>query len=556
MVSPTGETRWYSGVAAILAALITFALFVTALGNQFVDFDDLGYIATNPNLRNLDLQTLRWAFFQSPEANWHPLTLLSLALEYQLWGLAADSVHLTNITIHCCTVFSAYFLFRDLLRMIQPWLGAEGLPPTPSLVFAQTSTHSHDTLIILCSLAAALFFGIHPLRVESVVWASERKDVLCMFFVVNAIRTYLRFSRQSALRPHTPFWRIGSYWATFVLACMGQLSKPVAVSLPFVLLIMDRYPLGRSASGRQWLSRLAEKMPFFLVSVFGALMTIAAQRIAMVRAPDVDLLSRLLVACKALVFYLVKTVWPADLTAFYLHPGQVASASLAEFLIPAAVVGVISLAAMTVDRRFEAWRAFWLYFVVTLIPMLGLIQVGGQWVADRYSYFPSLGMSLLWGACLMWIIVRLQRVGRSRAMLCCILVSACQLALYGVLTLQQIKVWRTTESLMTRIIDRAERQSWSSFYTRAKYRNENNRLEQALEDIDRSLELARQEGRVERYTEIAIARAHVLYRLGRISAALSAAEWGLRNSIGAPPDRYNRFWLELKRVDQEQGAGR
>ena len=225
------------------------------------------------------------------------------------------------------------------------------------------------------------------------------------------------------------------------------------------------------------------------------------------------------------------------------------------YLVSVAIVAAITLAVVATGSRYRAWRALWSFHVITLLPMLGVIQVGGQWVADRYSYLPSLGLSLLWGGCLMWCVERLRQAGRIRASVCCIALAVCQLAAYMVLTLQQIPVWRTTESLMTRIIGRAERQSWSSFYTRAKYLNESDRVEEALKDIDRSLELALEGRHVERYAEIAIAKAHVLYRSGRISEALSVAEWALQNSVGPPPGSYTMFRDELKRMETGQKCG-
>jgi len=526
--------------------MLTFAVFSKVCGNEFVDFDDLGYIANNHILRRLDLQTLLWALFESTEANWHPLTLLSLAIEHQLWGLTADGVHLTNVVIHCGTVFFSFYLFRDLLCKI---------PGQHACITASLPRERHSPLdreqapallLIGCSLAAAMFFGIHPLRVESVVWASERKDVLCLFFMVNALRLYLLYCQQGAYQPERPFWQSGLYWLTLLFACLAQLSKPVAVSLPFILMILDRYPLERPVAGKAGLIRMAEKVPFLLVAACGAVLTMIAQRAAMARAPEVDFLSRILVACKALLFYPVKSVWPADLSPFYIHPGKVAASFAPEYLLFAAVVGSLSLIAVAAGRRYPSWRAFWLIHVVTLAPMLGLVQVGGQWVADRYSYLPSLGISLLWGGCLQWLLLRLLHTGRVAAAACCVPLVLGQLSLYALLTLRQIPVWHTTESLMTRIIELAERQSWSSYYTRARYRHVTGRFDQALEDIDQALLLATRDRLLDRYTEIAIARADVLNRLGRLPEAVAAAEWAIEKSVGPPPVRNTRFLQELK----------
>jgi tetratricopeptide (TPR) repeat protein len=163
---------------------------------------------------------------------------------------------------------------------------------------------------------------------------------------------------------------------------------------------------------------------------------------------------------------------------------------------------------------------------------------------------PALGMSISAGYGLLWVLQRFQQAGRTYAVLCCGVLAFCTLGLYTLLTLRQIPVWRTTESLMTNIIDKADQQSWSSFYTRARYRNETGRFDLALDDIGQALDLATKGGFVRRYTEIGIARAHVLYALGRYPEAFAVADWALKNSVGEVPEHYRTFWKELKRLNE------
>ena len=522
-------------LGAFLSAVLTFLIFITARDNEFVALDDYAYIVNNTNIETLDWNTVVWAFSSFHEGNWHPLTMLSLALDRYVWGLNPIGFHVTSIAIHSCTVFCSCFLFSQVLRASRQFQNDSGAGSCPAHTLTGCSTGLSDRAIAFGSIAGALFFGLHPLRVESVVWASERKDVLCMFFMTTSLWMYFRYAIKRMQVSDVPFWHYREFRISLLLAVLAQMSKPTAVSLPLILCIADWYPLMRITGKSSFLRVFVEKIPFIIVSAIGGVLTLFAQQIAMNYAQDVNIISRLLVACKALLFYLAVTIWPNGLSAFYMHPGNVASSALAEYFLYALLVLLISVTVVLAGLKYPVWPAFWLYYVITLMPMIGLVQVGGQWAADRYSYLPALGISLLWGG---WVAIasdRMQKNGSTMAARLCLLFAVCQLTLYTVLTLRQIPVWRTTETLVTRIIDQIPHMSSAPYMARATYRNQTGRYEQALDDSNEAMKIALRRGLTRSYAEIAFEQAVILKNLGQIGEALTVIEWGIETSVETPP---------------------
>jgi hypothetical protein len=333
-----------------------------------------------------------------------------------------------------------------------------------------------------------------------------------------------------------------------LLSCLALLSKPAAVSLPLILLILDWYPLRRLTDRQSFLRLATEKLPFVFVTVVTAVLTVFAQQVAMQNAPVVDILSRLMVASKALLFYLAKTVWPSNLAAFYMHPGNVIDFALWEYLLY--VVLATALALVVVAWWHErVWTALLLFYVVTLAPMLGLIQVGGQWAADRYSYLPSLGLALAWGAGVVWCVNRLRGAGHPVRAYALIVAAVVQLTGYTLVTLRQITFWRDTETLATRIIDLEPHKSGAAYYARAIYRNEQGRSELALADITEVMKISLRRQLKSTYPDVAMVQARILKDLGRIPEALVAAEWAIQACNGPPPDAFITFRDKLIRMN-------
>jgi hypothetical protein len=224
----------------------------------------------------------------------------------------------------------------------------------------------------------------------------------------------------------------------------------------------------------------------------------------------------LLVACKAVVFYLWKTAWPTGLAPSYPHPGNVTAAALPAYLAFAAAVAACSVAAWLMATRQPLWPALWLFFLLALAPTLGVVQAGGQWAADRYTYLPSLGLALLWGGGGVWLFGRLKQRGRRGIATALLLFAGAQVLGLALLTLRQISLWRTTETIATREIELFPRQVGAAYLARARYRNETGRYAQALEDADEALAIALRKGLAEVYADVSSTRERILGNLKRL----------------------------------------
>ncbi|HPC59543.1 MAG TPA: hypothetical protein PKX23_02710, partial [Verrucomicrobiota bacterium] len=385
---PRSETSSWrrAGLCAALA-LATVAFFWPTLGNDFVQYDDQDYVTQNPHiLRGLSWEGFRWAFGEAYAANWHPLTWISHALDVELFGLNATGHHLSSLLWHAANAVLLMMLLQSLTR--------------------QTGR----------SFMVAGLFALHPLRVESVAWVAERKDLLSGFFFLLALLAYSRFvslSRNATdaegrfgkgepASPRFSFRPIGFYILALVCHGAGLMSKPMVVTLPFVLLLLDYWPWGRLKSlgpndpWRAVARLLLEKAPFFLLSGVSAVVTLQVQAPAKLYFAGLPFSLRLANAVVACARYLGKTLWPADLAVFYPHPGRWPNATV---LIATVIILGLS-AGLVVWGRRRPWLAVgWLWFVGMLVPVLGLVQVGVQSMADRYTYLPSVGIAIMiaWG---------------------------------------------------------------------------------------------------------------------------------------------------------------
>ncbi|MDO8587756.1 MAG: tetratricopeptide repeat protein [Armatimonadota bacterium] len=357
-------------VICFLLALITIVVYAQILGHEFVDLDDNGYVFYNNHVKaGLTADTMRWAFTTFTEANWHPLTWLSHALDCQLYGQKAGWHHLTSLLFHLLNALLVFFLFGKMTG--RPWPSA---------------------------FVAALF-AIHPLHVESVAWVAERKDVLSAFFWLLTMLAYVSYVRQSTGITLTPTLsrqgrgghaRLIRYLLVLLAFALGLMAKPMLVSLPFALLLMDYWPLGRWQPGRAW-KLIAEKAPMLALTIGSSVVTFLAQKdIAVAPLERYSVGVRVANAVVAYTAYLKKMVWPSDMSVFYGHPGK----TLPEWQIVlslALLVG-LSVLAFKAGRRKPYLITGWLWYVITLVPVIGLVQVGNQAMADRYTYIPLLGI--------------------------------------------------------------------------------------------------------------------------------------------------------------------
>ena len=407
-------------IVALALAALTVAVFAPALGHGWVDYDDDQNFLRNPHYRGLGAAQLRWMLTAVIMGHWTPLTWLTHGLDYTLWGMEPGGYHLGNLIIHAGNAALFYALARRLL--------CAALPGAASMALR------------LGAAAAALLFALHPLRVESVAWITERRDVLAALFYLLTVLTWLRACASEGAA------RRGWYVGSLTLFALGLLSKSMLVSLPAVLLVLDVYPL-RRLDLRAWRSPAAravllEKAPYLALAVATVAITTVTMS-ASVRVTSLALYppaARLAIAAYGLVFYPWKTLVPLDLKPMYEMPARV---SLLEppFLVAALVVFAITLALVAARRRWPAGLAVWLAYAVTLAPVSGLIHAGPQLVADRFAYLPSLGLCLLFGA---GVAVSVRRSTLARLVP---LAAAAWIASLAVLTWSQVQIWRDTDTL-------------------------------------------------------------------------------------------------------------
>jgi Flp pilus assembly protein TadD len=398
---------------AVLLALMTIALYWPATQYDFVSLDDPDYVTSNVHVQNgLTLGGMEWAFLNPVSANWHPLTMLSHMLDCQLFGLKPWGHHLTNLLLHALNTVLVFLLLRSMTGAL--WRSA---------------------------LVAALF-GAHPLHVESVAWVAERKDVLSAFFFLLTLLCWVRFVSESTV--HSPRSRV-FYGASLAMFALGLMSKAMLVTLPFVLLLLDYWPLKRftihDSRFTIYKTLLLEKIPFFVLAAAASLVTLAVQKQggAVITVEDYPMGDRVENVLISYCRYLGKMFWPTDMAVFYPYPG---SWPLMEVLLAGVFLCGISAVFFLGRHRHPFLLVGWLWFVGTLVPVIGLVQVGKQSMADRYAYIPSLGLLVLiiWGAH--------ELAGRRRHRVMALAVSGlAAIVLCLAVTRQQLAYWKDSEAL-------------------------------------------------------------------------------------------------------------
>ena len=436
-------------IAALLVAGVTFLVFLPTLRNGFVNWDDDGYIYKNTFIRGIDVILFRSAFLNFNMANWHPLTWISHAVDYALWGMNPVGHHLTNNILHAINTMIVVLLVVGLLQFSKSTEGKDG-----------NGARSDDMGPIVGGGVAGLLFGLHPLHVESVAWISERKDVLCTLFFLLSLSAYLKYIKTSTEGKKSESWLLNRHYLySLTLFFLALLSKPMAVTLPVVLLILDWFPLERTRSQAAFKHALEEKYPFFVLSLLSSIITIVAQKTgdAIVSLESTPFLTRVIVGAKALIMYLWKMIVPVDLSPFYPYPKDASLFSL-EYLLPVLLVIGLTAACLAAAKRQKLWLAAWGYYIITVLPVLGLIQVGRQSMADRYTYIPSigpfflagLGVSLIYGSGKK---AALGKRGPSlKAVSAGVAVVLIPVLIY--LTLQQIGIWKNSVVLWTYVIEK------------------------------------------------------------------------------------------------------
>lgn len=405
-------------VAAGLLALV-LVVYGRTIGFGFVNFDDHIYVSGNPYVRQgLSRDGVLWAFGSFHGSNWHPLTWLSHMADVELLGLSAGRHHVVSVLLHTLNTVLLFGWLRQATDSV--WRAA----------------------------VVAALFGVHPLHVESVAWISERKDVLSTLFWLLAMIAYVAWVRQRS---------VARYTAVIALVALGLLSKPMVVTLPFALLLVDAWPLGRLGGigpGEPFqpcrlAGLIAEKVPLFLLVAASAIVTWLAQKdAAAVRLADISLRARVTNALVAYCTYVDQMLWPVGLAVFYPHPAVLGRGHGAFRVVLAAIV-LVAITVVVVrfarTRPYLAWG--WLWYVGTLVPVIGVVQVGMQTHADRYTYVPLIGVLVA----VVWLLASFAPASRRARAVGMAGATAAVIA-YAAVAFVQVGYWRNSETLWRRAL--------------------------------------------------------------------------------------------------------
>ena len=475
----------YRYYLAILVSLITFVVYLSSLHHEFVEWDDAQYVVENLHIRSINIAFIKWAFADFHAGNWHPLTWISHAIDYAIWGLNPLGHHLTNIILHAVNTFVVVLLTISLLNVLKETTIKKG-----------PSEFLHERMLLIAGGVTGLLFGLHPLHVESVAWVAERKDLLCALFVLLSITLYTKYVHRinSELAEEKSLLRFFNkhYFFTLVFFILALLSKPMAVTLPFVLLILDWYPFKRIQSLKTFRDAFIEKIPFISLSLISSILTVLAQRAggALVSMESTPFSTRVLVGARSLNAYLWKMIWPLDLIPFYPYPTDVSLFSL-EYLFAIVFVVGITIICIVSAKKQRLWLSAWSYYVVTLIPVIGIVQVGRQAMADRYTYLPSLGPFLIMGIGVAWASTKINTLPRWGLIIKLLgaVISIFVLVSMSYLTFRQIGIWNNSIRLWSYVIGKHPERVHLVYYFRGLAFLNTDQVDKAIEDFDMAISL-------------------------------------------------------------------
>lgn len=473
-------------VIVLLLTLVTLLAYLPVTHDDFLNYDDSDYVTQNQVVQNgLTWAGIKWAFTTWHASNWHPITWLSHMADCELFRQNPGGHHLVNVLFHTANAVLLFILLLRLTGALWP-----------------------------CAFVAALF-AWHPLHVESVAWISERKDVLSTFFALLALLSYATYAQENSRR---------HYWFSLIFFALGLMSKPMLVTLPFVMLLLDYWPLQRipKISIRHL---VFEKQPFFLLAAISCGITFLAQRNeAVASLAKVSALLRFENAITAYAGYLLKTIWPANLSVFYPLPKQIAWPVVA---ISTAFLIFVS-AVVWRERKRNSWLLVgWLWFLGTLVPVIGLMQVGDQAMADRYTYFPLIGIFVA-------VAFYANEWSRRFHSLRIAFVIAAVSILAGCLALteNQLRYWHDSETLFRHALAVSEDNALAHLNLGAALQNQNKPAE-ALAQYQQVLQL--DPGRHEAYSDIG----KILDEQGKPQAALDYCRAAVQLDPNSSPSHNN-----------------
>jgi tetratricopeptide (TPR) repeat protein len=482
-------------VCGFLAAAIV-AVYWQVFDNEFVNYDDTVYITENPDVNcGFTRQAVIRAFTQAHCHMWHPLTTLSHILDCELFGLNPARHHLTSLLLHIANTILLFLVFRRMTGAIWP------------------------------SAFVAAVFALHPLNVESVAWAAERKNVLSTLFWLLTMWAYISYARAPA---------ISRYLTVLLVFAAGLMAKPMLVTLPLVMLLMDYWPLRRT--GRQL---IVEKVPFFiLAAVLSVITFFAQQKGAVVSALDkLSFASRICNALNSYVVYIIKTFVPTHLAVYYPHPHSFASWQI---IGAASVLLGISAAVLAWRRRYLVFG--WLWYLITLVPVIGLVQVGSQAGADRYMYIPMIGLSVM----IVWSTKEIAAKWRLQKLLP--VVAALCLAMLMLRTYQQVRYWKDSLSLFGHALQVTSDNHIANLnFGNALFKQKN--FDRAIEHYKKAIEIS--PGYIDAHSNLGVA----LFQAGRLDEAIEQFKAVLRLQQDNPKAYFYIAGALLKQGKIDEAVG-
>lgn len=466
-------------LVGILIFLITFYVYTPTLNNGFVNWEDSLYILENTHIQSLNLRNLSWMFTTFHAGFWFPLTWFSHSLDCTLWGLNPRMHHLMSIILHGFNALLVFFLVLKLFVIAQVNYN--------NLLSKINNSIVSQSLIV--SSVTALLFSLHPLRVESVAWAAERKDLLCAFFVFLSLLSYLSYASPIHVGKRR-FW----YYISLVLFILALMSKPMAVTLPVIILLLDVYPLGRlSQNAKGFLSIVVEKTPFFVLSVLFGVLTIITQKIggAIRNLEEMYFAARLLNALKSVVFYLTKMVWPTELVPLYRLPSIINPWDLKYLLSGVVILVITGICLQMMKRGKPFWLIAWFYYLVTLLPVIGIVQVGLHSAADRFTYLPSLSVNFVLALGVGWLWHRISEAKYRLLLRWMVSVFIfIVISILSYLTIKQIAVWRNSETMWSSITQVFPDTVPDAYYGLGLFHYEKGKLDDAIKEYKHAIRLS------------------------------------------------------------------
>lgn len=465
------SSRFHKTGIIFFLLTVTLSLYWQTTGHEFLKYDDQIYVTENPHLTGgISLTNIKWAFTSIYGANWHPLTWLSHILDVQLFGLNPAGHHLVSVFFHTANSILLFLLLNRITGAI--WRSA----------------------------VVATLFAVHPLHVESVAWVAERKDVLSTFFAILSLYAYSIYTeRPSILR----------LMAALLTLILGLMAKPMLVTVPFMMLLLDYWPLKRrfNINSNELVKQIfIEKIPFFFIAAASSVITFVAQNkgSAVTTLKDSPLFDRIINSSVSCVNYLIKTLYPLKLSVFYPFPAE---PHIWQGLLSFVLIIAISVIAIRQRQRYPYLIIGWVWYLFTLLPVIGIVRVGLQSMADRYTYIPLTGIFIM----AVWGISDITKKIKFRPTLLAIL-STVIITICGIISYHQISLWRNTSTLFNHAKS-VTKDNYIAYFVLGGLLEKEGKSEEALESYNQAVKIAPW------YEYAKIQRDIILFNQGRLDAA-------------------------------------